>query len=85
MYIYMYNIDIHTYIHLCVCIVFHDPRVDERTKPRQTFATVRGDNIICGFNSPPSQNQLHLQWILGCYGCKLQGFACGVADRPHVA
>mmetsp|Transcript_3042 Transcript_3042/g.6960 ORF Transcript_3042/g.6960 Transcript_3042/m.6960 type:complete len:424 (-) Transcript_3042:133-1404(-) len=25
--------------------------------------TVR-DNIICGFNSPPSQNQLHLQWIV---------------------
>ncbi|CAE7356202.1 unnamed protein product [Symbiodinium natans] len=22
------------------------------------------ENIICGFNSPPSQNQLHLQWIV---------------------
>ena len=29
-------------------------------KPRQ----IPGQNIMCGFNSPPSQSQLHLQWIV---------------------
>ena len=25
---------------------------------------IPGQNIMCGFNSPPSQSQLHLQWIV---------------------
>ena len=46
------------------CCFFVPPFLEAKNCDRSWPRQIPGQNIMCGFNSPPSQSQLHLQWIV---------------------